>query len=122
MSRWATRRRGTAGMDRAAQAVDMYSIAATRCRINERCLLGASDTLRAYRAALGVVVGASPSHRRCYARPHPRASGLFIDTETGLSMSTGTVIRLASADDALSIARMSRDLIEHGLGWSWTPL
>jgi ribosomal-protein-alanine N-acetyltransferase len=37
-------------------------------------------------------------------------------------MSTGTVIRLASADDALSIARMSRDLIEHGLGWSWTPL
>lgn len=31
-------------------------------------------------------------------------------------------IRLATADDALAIARMSRDLIEHGLGWSWTPL
>ena len=37
-------------------------------------------------------------------------------------MSTGTLIRLASADDALAIARMSRDLIEQGLGWSWTPL
>lgn len=31
-------------------------------------------------------------------------------------------IRLAGRDDAMLIARMSRDLIEHGLGWSWTPL
>ena len=29
-------------------------------------------------------------------------------------------IRLAKPDDAQSIARMSRDWIEHGLGWSWT--
>ena len=36
-------------------------------------------------------------------------------------MSADTLIRLANADDALSIARMSRDLIEQGLGWSWTP-
>ena len=30
-------------------------------------------------------------------------------------------IRLAAAADAEAIARMSRDHIEHGLGWSWTP-
>lgn len=30
-------------------------------------------------------------------------------------------IRLAAAHDAEAIARMSRDHIEHGLGWSWTP-
>jgi ribosomal protein S18 acetylase RimI-like enzyme len=29
-------------------------------------------------------------------------------------------IRLATAADALAIADMSRDYIEHGLGWSWT--
>ena len=29
-------------------------------------------------------------------------------------------IRLANHDEAQSIARMSRDWIEHGLGWSWT--
>ena len=29
-------------------------------------------------------------------------------------------IRLATFDDAPLIAAMSRDLIEHGLGWSWT--
>jgi ribosomal-protein-alanine N-acetyltransferase len=29
-------------------------------------------------------------------------------------------IRLATHEDAAAIARMSRDLIEHGLGWSWT--
>ena len=28
---------------------------------------------------------------------------------------------LARAADALEIAEMSRDLIEHGLTWSWTP-
>jgi len=32
------------------------------------------------------------------------------------------VFRLAQRHDALPIARMSRDLIERGLGWSWTPL
>ena len=31
-------------------------------------------------------------------------------------------IRLATIYDAKSIADMSRDLIESGLGWSWTPL
>ena len=30
-------------------------------------------------------------------------------------------IGLARASDALEIAEMSRDLIEHGLTWSWTP-
>ena len=29
-------------------------------------------------------------------------------------------VRLATPGDALPIAEMSRDLIEHGLGWSWT--
>lgn len=29
-------------------------------------------------------------------------------------------VRLASPDDARSIAEMSREYIEHGLGWSWT--
>ncbi len=29
-------------------------------------------------------------------------------------------IRFATRDDALCIAEMSRDHIEHGLGWSWT--
>lgn len=30
-------------------------------------------------------------------------------------------IRLATLDDAAQIALMSRDLIEHGLGWGWRP-
>jgi ribosomal-protein-alanine N-acetyltransferase len=30
-------------------------------------------------------------------------------------------IRLARAQDAAMIAQMSRDYIEYGLGWSWTP-
>lgn len=30
-------------------------------------------------------------------------------------------IRLAKTSDALRIGEMSRDLIESGLGWSWTP-
>jgi ribosomal-protein-alanine N-acetyltransferase len=29
-------------------------------------------------------------------------------------------LRLAARDDALAIARLSRDRIEQGLGWSWT--
>ena len=33
-----------------------------------------------------------------------------------------TTFRLATRHDAMPIARMSRDLIERGLGWSWTPL
>lgn len=36
-------------------------------------------------------------------------------------MIQGHDIGLAHADDAPRIARMSRDLIEHGLGWRWTP-
>jgi ribosomal-protein-alanine N-acetyltransferase len=31
------------------------------------------------------------------------------------------IIRLARINDTLCIAEMSRDLIESGLGWSWTP-
>ncbi|MGH8245375.1 MAG: GNAT family N-acetyltransferase [Gammaproteobacteria bacterium] len=31
------------------------------------------------------------------------------------------VYRLANLGDAITIAEMSRDLIETGLGWSWTP-
>lgn len=30
-------------------------------------------------------------------------------------------IRLATIDDAARIGTMSRDLIEHGLSWRWTP-
>jgi ribosomal-protein-alanine N-acetyltransferase len=30
-------------------------------------------------------------------------------------------IRLATSADAARIGEMSRDLIEHGLGWRWTP-
>lgn len=30
-------------------------------------------------------------------------------------------VRIATPEDAQSIAEMSRDLIERGLGWSWTP-
>jgi ribosomal-protein-alanine N-acetyltransferase len=30
-------------------------------------------------------------------------------------------LRLATASDAFPIAALSRDLIETGLGWSWTP-
>lgn len=30
-------------------------------------------------------------------------------------------VRLATGQDALPIAEMSRDFIEQGLGWSWTP-
>lgn len=33
----------------------------------------------------------------------------------------GVDIGLAQADDAPRIARMSRDLVEHGLAWRWTP-
>jgi ribosomal protein S18 acetylase RimI-like enzyme len=35
--------------------------------------------------------------------------------------SNGRTIRLARTDDAGAIARMSRDCIETGLGWSWRP-
>lgn len=31
------------------------------------------------------------------------------------------MIRLAGPQDAQQMARLSRDLIESGLGWSWTP-
>lgn len=34
---------------------------------------------------------------------------------------TDLTLRLASEHDARSIATMSRELIETGLGWSWTP-
>ncbi len=36
------------------------------------------------------------------------------------SDSTDTSIRFATRADTLAIAEMSRDLIEKGLGWSWT--
>jgi len=36
-------------------------------------------------------------------------------------MPTVTSIRLARPLDAQRMARLSRDLIESGLGWSWTP-
>ena len=32
-----------------------------------------------------------------------------------------TTIALAHVNDAYNIATMSRDIIEHGLQWSWTP-
>lgn len=36
-------------------------------------------------------------------------------------MATLSTLALACAADALEIAEMSRDLIEQGLTWSWTP-
>ena len=36
-------------------------------------------------------------------------------------MSELSLLSLARASDARAIAEMSRDLIEHGLTWSWTP-
>ena len=36
-------------------------------------------------------------------------------------MTVITTLGLAQDQDAPHIAEMSRDLIEHGLGWSWTP-
>ncbi|HVE54489.1 MAG TPA: GNAT family N-acetyltransferase [Ramlibacter sp.] len=36
-------------------------------------------------------------------------------------MLAGTVIRLATPDDAAGIAALSREAIEHGLPWSWQP-
>lgn len=36
-------------------------------------------------------------------------------------MNTTVKLRLANSGDAERIARMSRDLIEEGLGWSWIP-
>lgn len=38
-----------------------------------------------------------------------------------LAMAIPAPVRFARRNDAPEIARMSRDLIEHGLGWSWTP-
>jgi ribosomal protein S18 acetylase RimI-like enzyme len=35
-------------------------------------------------------------------------------------ISRTATLRLATAEDAPPIASMARDLIEHGLGWSWT--
>lgn len=32
-----------------------------------------------------------------------------------------TTISLATVDDAYNVATMSREIIEHGLQWSWTP-
>ena len=36
-------------------------------------------------------------------------------------MSELATLGLARPSDALEIAEMSRDLVEHGLDWSWTP-
>ena len=36
-------------------------------------------------------------------------------------MSRETELRLATVSDAFQIATISRDVIETGLGWSWTP-
>ena len=36
-------------------------------------------------------------------------------------MTDSDTIRLATLDDAAGIAAMSRDLIEYGLEWRWTP-
>jgi ribosomal-protein-alanine N-acetyltransferase len=36
-------------------------------------------------------------------------------------MITAASVRLATPADAAEIAEMSRDYIEQGLGWSWTP-
>ncbi|MFL6662346.1 MAG: GNAT family N-acetyltransferase [Rhizobacter sp.] len=49
-----------------------------------------------------------------------RSGGSASSITSGI-MELDLTIRLALAGDAVPVARMSRDLIEHGLGWSWTP-
>src|SRR5678816_4611592 len=111
MSRWATRRRDTGGMasGRASCRYVQHSGSATPNHTR-----GFDGRLRARASAVLLM--------QCYARPGLLDSWPQHRFRSGLSVSTGTLIRLASADDALTIARMSRDLIEQGLGWSWTPL
>lgn len=41
--------------------------------------------------------------------------------EDPVAMITEYTIRLAAPGDATAIADMSRNLVEHGLGWRWTP-
>jgi ribosomal protein S18 acetylase RimI-like enzyme len=36
-------------------------------------------------------------------------------------MSKEQLVRLATSQDAVEIANMSREYIEHGLGWGWQP-
>ncbi len=45
----------------------------------------------------------------------------FSTDQTTLMDTRQTEIKLARVADAYSIATMSRDIIEHGLQWSWTP-
>jgi len=47
-------------------------------------------------------------------------STVFRPDPMSLEPPSPTSIRFANRADALAIAEMSRDLIERGLGWSWT--
>jgi [ribosomal protein S18]-alanine N-acetyltransferase len=42
--------------------------------------------------------------------------------DNGIAVISIPFIRFAAARDAHAIAEMSRDYIEHGLGWSWTRM
>ena len=65
----------------------------------------------------GTVRAYSPSrHRPTVRRPLRRLS----QNEEMDSEASAASIRFARREDALCMAEMSRDLIEQGLGWSWT--
>lgn len=55
--------------------------------------------------------------------PSPRKPETRLSLSQNVAMRSDTPpasIRFATRADALGIAEMSRDYIEHGLGWSWT--
>jgi len=55
------------------------------------------------------------------ATDSPRAARLArLSAGVGHWMIADYQVRLASSSDAADIAEMSRDFIEHGLGWGWT--
>lgn len=54
-------------------------------------------------------------------RKRPRGSIRTAAFRYACGVISNDVIRLARLSDASPIARMSRDYIERGLGWSWTP-
>ncbi len=51
----------------------------------------------------------------------PEMSLFYATLSAGNTMICNDSIQLANITDATCIANMSRDLIETGLGWSWTP-
>ena len=55
-------------------------------------------------------------------RDHRRIRSVILrESKRAIRMTASCDIRLATAADAQAIAGMSRDLVEHGLRWGWTP-